>query len=251
MTDDREKTPLELALDDAAADPARAEDFYDVLLESDLVVPTRPDGEAPGEAESADLLVLIDEKDIQHMPVFASDAAMDSWEAADKMGRKTIPAAELISAIIPTMRMVLNPGLDVAKVFDGEELKELRRLLRQKGRRKRKEDRTKTHVAFTAVTAVSEEFHDALANNLAARRTLKAIYLLDVEDRTRPSGSYMLVLVDIRPSDFEPAAKRTVDLFTELFPAGTPVEIACLPDERMWADIVKDHGVQAIYPKKD
>ena len=249
MNADREMTALEQALQNAADDASLADDFYDVLLKSDLVVGTRGTNSAASNGNADDLIILIDNDEIAHLPVFASDAAMDTWDESDKVGRVTIQAAELIAGIDPNMRLVLNPGLGVTKVFDAKELNMLRRMVRRRARDDRRAAAKTTKVAFSAVTQVSEAVQNKLGTALAARRTLKAIYLLDVEDKNLPAGHYMLVLIDVRPSDFEAVGDRVIDLFANMFEEGTPVEIGCLQEEPMWADIVSDHGVPPIYPK--
>lgn len=254
MNADRKLTALEQALQNAAADTSMVDAFYDTLLDTDLVVGTldvsgrAENGAADGDG-SASLAVVTDKDGFQHLAVFASDAAMDAWSEADKVGRLVVPAADLIAGIGPKMRIALNPGLDIGKAFDTKELSLLRQMIKRRTRAGRKSAAKSTKVAFSAITQIGGETYDKLAAAVAARRTLKAIYLLDVEDEQLPAGHYMLVLIDVRPSDFEAVSDRIIDLFTNLFEEGTPVEIGCLQDERMWADIVDDHAVQPIYPK--
>lgn len=243
---ERPLTPLEQALENVSADKSLIQDFYDLFLESDLVVGTR--GQAGGgEGREDDLIVLIDDAEIAHLPVFASDAAMDSWEGADRVGRVSIPAVDLLEGVDPKMRIVLNPGLGVTKVFDPKEIRMLRRMAR---RSERKREASKVAVSFAPVTKIPDEIYTRLAALVSSRRTLKAIYILDVEDKQLPSGRYMLVLIDIRPSDFTRVGEKMAPLLSELFEEGLPVEIGCLQEERMWADLVQDHGVAPVYPRK-
>lgn len=252
MAFDRELTPLEEALEHAAAEKAFSDAFYDVFLQSDLVVGVRGDDAAAGQSDDGaarELLVLVGEDNVPHLPVFASHAAMDSWEAAPGADRATVPASDLIARIDPNMRIMLNPGLGVAKVFDEAELKMLRRMIRKQARSSRKAARKTQKVSFAFVSKIPDEAHTRLAAAVSARRTLKAIYLIDVKDEKLPAGHYMLVLLDVRPADFTAAADRVIDIFAGLFKEGTPMEIGCLQDEPMWADIVTDRGVPPIYPK--
>ena len=245
---DRPLTPLEVALATAATDKSKINAFYDVLLASDVVVPTRgPNAASTGKED--DLIVLYDEKNVAHLSVFASDAAMDLWDGAETVGRVSIPVPDLVNGVDRQMRVVLNPGLGVSRVFDPKELKLLRRMARQRDRQLRQDAARTVQVAFTPVAGLPEALYTRLAAAVSARRTLKAIHIVKVEDKDRPSGSYMLVLVNIRPSDFPAAGEKLVDVLSDLFEEGTPVEIACLQEEPMWADLVQDHGVPPVYPK--
>lgn len=253
MSSDRELNALEQALQNAAADTSMVDAFYDALLEADLVVgtigePSAGESGAAGDS-SAELAVVTDKDGFQHLAVFASNAAMDAWDEADKVGRLVISATDLIAGIGPKMRLALNPGLEIGKAFDTKELALLRQMIRHRTRAGRKAAGKSTKVAFSAITQIGEADYSKLAAAVAARRTLKAIYLLDVEDEELPAGHYMLVLVDVRPADFEAVGDRIIDLFANMFEEGTPVEIGCLQDERMWADIVDDNAVRPIYPK--
>jgi len=245
---DRELTPLEEALAAVATDKSLIDDFYDVLLASEVVVGTRGTQSGTEGAED-DLIVIMDEKNTAHLPVFASDAAMDVWDGADKVGRVTIPVADLVSGLERDMRVVLNPGLGITKVFDDREIRMLRRMARRQSRQSRQEELRKVQVAFSPVTRIPDDFYTRLSAAVSGRRTLKAIYIVDVEDKERPAGHYMLVLIDIRPSDFEPAGEQLVDTLSDLFEEGTPVEMACLQSEAMWADLVADHNVPPIFPR--
>ncbi len=244
----RELTPLEQALAAAAADRSLVDDFYDVLLHSSVVVGTRG-AQNSSEGEEDDLIVIMGDDDIPYLPVFASDAAMDVWNDADRVGRVTIPVVELISGLTRKMRVMLNPGLGITKVFDAKEIRMLRRMARRRTRSARPEETRKIQVAFKPVTRIPDGICTLVSAADSARSLLKSIFIVDVEDDHRSAGHYMLVLVDVRPADFEAAAECLVGPMAELFEEGTPVEIACLRNEAMWADLVRDHRVPPVYPR--
>ena len=97
----------------------------------------------------------------------------------------------------------------------------------------RPEEMRKIQVIFKPVPRIPDGICTLVWAADLARSLLKSIFIVDVEDKNCPAGHYMLVLIDVWPSDFEAAAERLVGPMAEPFEEGPPVEMACLRNEVM------------------
>jgi len=132
---DRCFSPLEQALVRASTGTdLDREEFYKLLLESDLYAPMSPSGASSGEpkggrriisGDSDFLYVAKETKTV--VPVFSRDEFLDVWADSTSLPKNKFSFNAIIWQIAEDVWLHLNPGQEWGKEFSPWELSELRR----------------------------------------------------------------------------------------------------------------------------
>lgn len=114
-----ERTDLDKALEAAEKDEARAQEFYELFLNTEIFIPLaeRPEGEEP---TSIKPLLAGTGEDCRLM-LFDSEARLNAW-AGQEMDYAAMQGYELVELMDGEIPWVLNGGTEHPKEFDSEEI---------------------------------------------------------------------------------------------------------------------------------
>lgn len=126
-----EDTTLDTALRAAMRDPHQGNFFYDVLLNSDLVVPVQSKDAQAGSwkqlgIEDKFYPLFLKFENGKAVPVFDSVDRLKNWAATKKLDYILIKGHLLIRLLDSTVFIVINPGMELNYTLTPEILEKLR-----------------------------------------------------------------------------------------------------------------------------
>lgn len=119
-------TPLDLALADAQRDKEQAGVFYNLLLNTDLFLPTRP--QDPGDTKETVNLLIVQNEHGLFLPAFDTLPRLEAW-AQGPAAHVKVRCYALLKTLGKEHQMVLNAGTGKARGFGIQELDWLRRIV--------------------------------------------------------------------------------------------------------------------------
>ena len=121
-----EPTALDRAFDDARADKEKAGVYYNLFLNTDLFLPTRPPD--PGDTKDTVNLLLVQNEHGLFLPAFDTKERLEAW-AQGPVTHLTVRCHLLIKSMGKEQQVVLNAGTGRARGFGTKELDWLRRIV--------------------------------------------------------------------------------------------------------------------------
>lgn len=127
-------TSLDSALRAARQDPAYQNDFYNLFLNSQLIVPIRESsgvGSSPARTKGGESFVpvILQVEGKKYLPVFDTAERLQAW-AKREIRFLAIPAHALLESLDSSIHWILNLGTDYFKEFVSDEIKWLKERIR-------------------------------------------------------------------------------------------------------------------------
>lgn len=116
-------TPLDQALDSAKLSQCKRNAFYALLVESNLLIPTREESE---DKRFNPILAEVDGN--TYLMVFDSEEKLSSW-AQVPIPYTTLPGHTIAEITQGNIHWILNPGTEYTKILTPDEINWLKELI--------------------------------------------------------------------------------------------------------------------------
>ena len=128
-------TPLDEALASARREPSRPNDFYDLFLNSDLLLPVRREGQTEGTWSKVGMKdrfhpFFVPQGEQKLVPVFDTLERLRSWAETRNFDYLSLRCYLLVQLVGADVSLVLNPGTAFSHAFSPEILEKLRRAMK-------------------------------------------------------------------------------------------------------------------------
>jgi SseB protein C-terminal domain/SseB protein N-terminal domain len=195
-------TQLDKSLIAAQQDNSKANDFYNLFLNTDVYIPTQdmPEKDTVRRAEEGEKFtpVIIDRGGKKYLPIFDTLERLQVW-AKRPIGYARMPSHALLRGIGNDIHIVLNLGTDYYKEFVSEELKKLQEAV---GAAMSKEQKLPagTQVFVGAPANIPSGLEDAVKTCLSRNKEVKAAYLGQVMINKEGEKPHLVLVIEMEPA---------------------------------------------------
>jgi hypothetical protein len=195
-------TQLDKSLIAAQQDNSKANDFYNLFLNTDVYIPTRdmPEKDTVSRAEEGEKFtpVIIDRGGKKYLPIFDTLERLQAW-ANRSIGYVRISTHALLRGIGNDIHIVLNIGTDYYKEFVSEELKMLREAVAATTPKEQKLP-AGTQVFVGAPAKIPSGLQEAVKTCLNKNKEVKAAYLGQVMINKEGEKPHLVLVLEMEPA---------------------------------------------------
>ena len=195
-------TQLDKSLIAAQQDNSKANDFYNLFLNTDVYIPTHdmPEKDTVRRAEENEkfMPVILDRGGKKYLPIFDTLERLRAW-ANRSIGFVRMPSHVLLRSVDSDIHIVLNLGTEYYKEFVSEELKKLQEVVAATMPKEQKLP-VGTQVIVGAPAKIPGGLEDAVKTCLNKNKEVKAAYLGQVMVMSEGEKPHLVLVLEMEPA---------------------------------------------------